>query len=128
MDYLGRPGLRGQWCNSVFLVDGLGDDMGLLYDDFSMALARPHPSPHWYTRLLAARDTIHSHWGRTPRGHYRTTTAILIAPSNVLSVLDLRFLSIGSGNSRKRTLKLTAALGYEWKSFITRPAVELRSD
>ena len=65
---LGPSGLWGQWCNSIFLVDGFGDDVGLLYDDLSLALALPTPSPHWYTRLLAARDTIHSHWRRTPRG------------------------------------------------------------
>ena len=109
MDPLDLQACGGHWCNSIFLENGFADDVGLLYDDLSLALAQPTPSPHWYTRLLAARDTIHSHWRRTPRGHTRITTAFLIALSNILSVLDLRFLSVGSGRSRKRALKLTAA-------------------
>ena len=84
-------GLWVQWCGSEFLVDGFGEDIGLLYDDLSLALARTSPSPHWYTRLLAARDTLHSHWCRTPRSRTRVTTTTLITLSNVLSALDLRF-------------------------------------
>ena len=70
---------------------------GMLLDDLFTALARPQPSTIWYTRLLAARDSLFQPWIAHPREHTRATTLMTLALSNILAVLDIRFLALQGG-------------------------------
>ena len=94
---------------------------GMLLDDLFLGLAQPSPSCQWYTRLLAARDTIFHAWITRTRGHTCTTTLISLTLSNLLAILDIRFLSLQGGHKAKRGMKLAKGLAPEWGGFLTRP-------
>ena len=94
---------------------------GMLLDDLFTAIARPQPSTIWYIRILAARDSLFQAWIANPRQHTRATTLMTLALSNILAVLDIRFLALQGGRKTKWSRNLSKGLAVEWGELLTRP-------
>ena len=112
-----RFGLSGAWGNFISLDvrgPGIAPDIGILYDDTFLALTHPSPSIQWYTQLLAVRDSLYSPWINNPRTHTRLCTLIVVLLCNIPGIIDLRFLSLGDGASRKKTTQLSVAFPTAW--------------
>ena len=86
---LQRSGIWDQWFGGVYADDEFRNDVGLIYDDLTLALAQPAPPSHWYPRVLAARDTLFNQWVNKSKKHSRITTAIIVVLSNIVSFLDI---------------------------------------
>ena len=84
---------------------GLLGDLGLLYDDLSLALSRLTLTISSYNCLLAAMGTMFEAWAANPRRHTKLSTTIIIILSNALSLLDIRFLSTQGGMQGEGVLR-----------------------
>ena len=86
------------------------DLYSILLDGLFIDLAKPQPrSPH-YIRLLAARDALFEAWISRPRESSKTTTLFISSLSNLLAILDIRFLSLRRGQKNKWGAKLARGL------------------
>ena len=100
-------------------------ELGILYDELFLALARPSPDEKWYWKLLAVRDSMFRHWKCNPKFHSKTSTMILLTICNVAALLDVRLLSLRDGPGRKTAATLVQALPHEWKQLLNRPKKSL---
>ena len=88
----------------------LKDEIGLLADNTFLQLSLPQPDREWYTKLLAARDTLFEFWISFPKVHTSTSTTILILLCNTLAMLDIRNLAIRDAAGRRTAANLTSAM------------------
>ena len=119
----------GYWGKDIGEAAGSWKDWyGFLLDDVFVSLARTSPSILLYTRLLAARDVLFGIWISYPRGHTSKTTLIILALSNMLAILDIRFLSLRGGRHKKWGLRLAKSIPPTWNEILTRPEAPLHEN
>ena len=91
------------------------------YDSLFLEIANPHPSAKWYTKLLAARNTLYAYWIANPKTHTQCGTHIPTLLCNVLGIMDIRFLPL---KPKANYSRLTRPLPIEVAEILTRPAIE----
>ena len=100
----------------------LQSSTGLLYDSLFLEVANSQPSVEWYTKLLAARNTLYVNWIANLKTHTQCGTHIITLLCNVLGIMDLRFLSL---KTRANYNRLTRPLPIEVPEILTRPPIKL---
>ena len=104
---LQRSGIWDQWFGGVYVDGQFRNDVGLIYDDLTLALSQPSPPSHWYPKTLAARELLFGMWIKHFKKHTRITTAIIIVLSSIVSVIDIRFICLRGGAARRNGIGRT---------------------
>ena len=117
------------WKDSIWSLGPLRhlkNEVGSLADYTFVQLSKPQPDREWYTKLLAARDTLFDLWVSFPHLHTGTSTSILILLCNTLAMLDLRNLATRDANGRRIAANLTNAMDFTVKQIFRRPKCMLK--